>query len=181
MLLKTRFHQHLPCVTAHTLRHSGPEKMMVIEAKPMWCFGNRSFIRHDMAVILADIFKVAFEGAYSDRVKVDHACLFLNFWIVKHDAALAHHTIIKTAYLTQHAPEIFRIHSATQTFAQNLFVLLQMFRHTSSSEHIREIKLAAWLQYAKNLAEHGLLVGGKIYHAVGDDDINGIILNAKSL
>ena len=47
--------------------------------------------------------------------------------------------------------------------------------HFAADNHVGDSETAAGLENAESLAQHPVFVGGKIYHAIGNDDIDGVV------
>ena len=48
-------------------------------------------------------------------------------------------------------------------------------RHFAARHHVGDGKAAARFQYAESLAQHAVLIAGKVDDAVADDDVHGVI------
>ena len=111
MLGKPGFAQHLAGVAANGYGNSGLKIMMVVKGEPMWKFGNATFVIGDVTKVFTDIFEITFEAAHGHGIKIDHACLALDVFVVESEWVFGNNPVIEISYFSHHTSEVFDVQS----------------------------------------------------------------------
>ena len=118
MLVEPGFAQHFTGIAANGYWNSGLEIMMIVQGEPVWEFGNAALIVGDMAKVFANVFELAFEAAYGHGIKINHAGLTLDVFIIEGERVFGNNPVIESPYVSHYTSEVFDIQGTAKAFAE---------------------------------------------------------------
>eukprot|EP00128_Syssomonas_multiformis_P013320 Colp12_sorted_trinity150504_noHs@10098 len=174
------FCQHVVRVAADKMRLSSNEDVVSVQFEGALAVGDGSLVHNSLAVVLA----VRLEGGQLEETvgggeEADVSNNFLDLLVTDCDRRVIHQTGVGEAGLLCHVEEIVPIQGPREALSVQHGVLLQGLRDPPVTVYIAEVKLTTRFEHTEGLSQDCVLVGGKIDHAVGDDNIEIILLKTN--
>ena len=172
---------HAAGVAAHAHRLIGEEAVMVVEVEVVRAAGDLAVVGGVLAVLLAEILDdLAFHRAdIASFVGGSFACRLRSRLVGHLDRMETHVAEVLPACFAHDSAEVLVVASFRQKSARDGRIGLLLGVEAAVAEHVELVELAALFQHAVHFREHLELEGAMRHGAVGDDDVDRPIGDAR--
>mmetsp|Transcript_1810 Transcript_1810/g.2168 ORF Transcript_1810/g.2168 Transcript_1810/m.2168 type:complete len:205 (+) Transcript_1810:218-832(+) len=184
MFLKPRLLEHVVRITTDGENLSSLHVVMVVQGPPTLKPWNGPFIYHSLSIILTHGVKfgiIEFEQAVGGRIKFQIPRSRLCNSILHGLIINGNHRVIDEARIDEttflcKVVKVVPVQRATETFTPEHFIVPQLLCNASIGIYVGKIQFASRFEDSVTGFEYCLLIGAEVDDTVGDDDIDGIIL-----
>ena len=164
-------------VEAQTLE----EAMVVVEVEVVLGALDAAVVDGGLTVFLADVLLDVGQLERTNRAlgELDVADKRLDLVVVDRCRTRLDVAEVLPAAPAHQAAEVLDVHRSAQALADEQRAAADLFGYAAIGEDVGEVELSAVGEHAPDFVEDGLLVGGEVDNAVGDDDVDGAVLDAE--
>mmetsp|Transcript_45287 Transcript_45287/g.142010 ORF Transcript_45287/g.142010 Transcript_45287/m.142010 type:complete len:277 (-) Transcript_45287:386-1216(-) len=186
--LEVRVQPRHPALAEHRRRVAADQeglallqRVVVVQVVVVREAGDRALVDGELAVVLALGLQHArqLEQPVGDAVEARAADDVLELRVVDDDLLLGEHARVVKAGLHGLAREVLDVHGTGDALAPEHLVGARLLREAAVGVDVAEVELAASGEHAVDLAEDARLVGGEVDDAVGDHQVEGLVLEPR--